>query len=131
MEPTKVTKWNPNKYPRSLLEAITMHAFLMRLGYRSDDVYFTISPESIVVSLICEDRQFDYDIGPLESSIGKTKWLWEQLVIDWNQEGLVTTQDAEDLWSRSKVKQLEQRIIHNLIVLGLTKGLDVPDPSLN
>ncbi len=127
----QASRWNPNRYPQTLLEAMTVHAFYLTLGYSADEIFIILSPEAVMVKLESRGNSFTYEAGVPEHSMKKMKWFWDHLMADWNRGGVVTQKDADILWRSSRIRAIKPLIMHELAKVGLRKGLRLGLPVNN
>ncbi len=126
------THWVFTKCPKSLREAVCVHAFLMGLGYKKDEIFLVLTPTGVCVILKAEGIEVPLiRVGSPEFESGKMTELWRLLCRDWNKGGTLTKEHVDLLWQRSKIRHLKAVITSVLLGSGLTRGLDSIDPIWN
>lgn len=109
-------------------EALATHAAFLKLGFRSDDIYFAVGkakdPPSVRglthvgVILIAQDRRFEVTCGYTAEGHDAVVVAWKRVLKAWNTGGHMTNADKRELWEGSYVRQHATELCAALVFKG-------------
>jgi hypothetical protein len=118
-------KWDSSRYPKSLIEAAVLHSFYMGLGFsENENIFITLQPNAVIVSLRVNGKDFSFGVGRPEFPLSDMEKLWFELLKDWNKGGPVTDEDVEELWLKSRIREIKEIIMRELLRRGMPYELD-------
>ena len=116
-------RWNPGKYPPTLLEVAVTSSILNTLGYDPvKEIFVEISSDSVdVVLRIAGQKDIRFCVGTPEQSPRAMLELARQFTEDWNK--LAAQSDRDDVYATSKARLHFLEIVLKLAALGLSRPL--------
>lgn len=113
--------WYREKYPPTLVEAITVYNFFETLGFDLEaHVTLALLRDSVIVCLKVEDKEAQLFVGTPGLEAGQMLQIWSELLRDCGPRGSISEEERDALLEESLAKKFCQEIVFELRARGFT-----------